>query len=173
MGSDGSIGLDELVALLAPTIGEERAKELARSALDSIGVAGSSCSVHDAIRALENLGKMPGVAASVTRFAQARLLLRDPNATSHRAPSKPTSPPQKIEGPLTRTDLAALLAPTLGQEKSEEIVLGSFQKLGFSLDGVSTAEGLAVLEELATSAGIVGIASRFAKVHLLMRRTKG
>jgi hypothetical protein len=172
MGADASVSLDALVALLAPTLGEERARELARNALDSLGIADSFFSVHDAIRVLERLPQSPGIATSVSHFAQARLALRDTNTNSRRpALSKPT-PPAPKSGSLTRADLAALLAPTLGQEKSDDMVNETLQKLGLSLDPISTADGLAVLEELAKSAGIVGIASRFAKAHLLMRPTK-
>ena len=141
MGSDGSIGLDELVALLAPTTPQRRARsELARSALDLRsewpGALARSTTPSGRSR---TPGRCPASWPGDPVCAGAPSVARSQRHASHRAPSKPTSPPQKIEGSLTRTDLAALLAPTLGQEKSEEIVLGSFQKLRFlarrSLDG--------------------------------------
>jgi hypothetical protein len=172
VGEGASVSLDALVALLAPTHGEERARELARNALDSLGITESFFSVQDAIRVLERLPESPGIAASVSHFALARLALRETNTSSRRPNvSKPT-PPVPKSGSLTRADLAALLAPTLGQEKSDEMIKETLQKLGLSLDPISTEDGLAVLEELAKSAGIAGIASRFAKARLLMRPTK-
>lgn len=172
MGEGASVSLDALVALLAPTLGEERARELARNALDSLGIADSFFSVHDAIRVLEKLPQSPGIATSVSHFAQARLALRDPSPTSRRPTFVKLTAQAPKGGPLARAELAALLAPTLGQEKSDDMVLETLQKLKLPLDAMSTADGLAVLEELAKSSGIVGIASRFAKARLLMRPTK-
>jgi hypothetical protein len=172
MGADASLGLDEVVALLAPALGEERARELTRGALNSLGITTSLLSAQDAIRALETLGQSPGVVGSATRFAKASLALRFTSRPSHMpAVSRPASQSSR-GGPLTRADLVELLAPTLGMEKSEEVLLGTLQQLRLSVDQVSAEDGLAVLEELTKSPGIVGIASRFAKVHLLMRSAK-
>jgi hypothetical protein len=67
---------------------------------------------------------------------------------------------------LTSARLAELLAPTLGWEKSLEVVDAAASRLGLSPNELSVHQGLSVLDELARTPGMVGIAARFARSRL-------
>jgi hypothetical protein len=170
--NDGRYTVDDLVALLAPTLGEERARELVRGALASLSVSEADFAGPDAIRVLELVGRTPGFVGSVSRFALARFTLKDATSSASR-PRSSTSGLRGVKNDaLARHELTDLLAPTLGQEKSDEAVLEVLRKHGFPLDAFSLAQALSVLEALAMSPGLVGVAARFAKAHLLMRAPK-
>jgi hypothetical protein len=62
--------------------------------------------------------------------------------------------------------LAELLAPTLGWEKSSEVVESAALRLGFPPQELRKEQALAVLDELARTPGMVGIAARFARSRL-------
>ena len=64
---------------------------------------------------------------------------------------------------ISREDLALALAPSLGEEKSVEVVLGALGKLGFDAQVLAPAQVDAVLDLLATEPGLVGVAARVAK----------
>ncbi len=64
---------------------------------------------------------------------------------------------------ISREDLALALAPSLGEEKSVEVVLGALAKLGFGEAVLEPAQVDAVLDLLATEQGLVGVAARVAK----------
>ncbi len=167
--SDDLYTLDDLVALLAPTLGEERARELVRGALASLSLSEAAFPSQDAIRVLELIGRSPGFIGSVSRFALARFTLRDATSSAPR-PRSSTSGLRGVKNDaLARHELTDLLAPTLGQEKSEEAVLEVLRMLGIPPDTFSFAQALAVLDALARSEGLVGVAARFAKAHVLMR----
>jgi hypothetical protein len=171
---DGTCTVEELVGMLAPTAGQERAQELVRHAVQLIGVSGNAMTLADGIRVLELLGRTPGVVGSVTRFAQARLRLREASsgapASSKPSASVATLPPK--EAPIGRALLTTLLAQSLGEEKSDELVGESLRKLGFPDDGLTLEQALATLEALTKMGELVGVAARFAKAHLYMRRNR-
>jgi hypothetical protein len=169
---DGHYKFDDLVALLAPTLGEERARELVRGALTTLSVSEDDLASHDAIRAMELIGRTPGFVGSVSRFALARFTLKDATSAAFRPRSSTSGLRSPKNDALARHELTDLLAPTLGQEKSEEAVLEVLRRLGFPLDVFSLNQALSVLEALASSQGLVGVAARFAKAHLLMRAPK-
>ena len=168
---DGLPLLEELVQVLSPTAGQERARELVRSAIELLGVTSNPLSLPDAIRVLELLGRTPGVVGSVTRFARARLTLRAATASFTSAP--PPSTRQPFPAPkdalLRRAELTALLAPSLGDEKSGEVIATTIRKLGYREEDLTLAQALAVLETLTYAGGLVGVAARFAKARLHMR----
>lgn len=62
----------------------------------------------------------------------------------------------------------ALLSGTLGEEKATAIVDEAAQALGYGAS-LNRDQALSVLEHIAQSSGLVGIAARFAKsrVHLV------
>jgi hypothetical protein len=69
--------------------------------------------------------------------------------------------------------LAELLAPTLGWEKSSEVVEAATLRLGFSPQELRKDQALAVLDELTRTPGMVGIAARFARSRLDARGSAG
>lgn len=166
--SDDGYTAGDLVAALAPTLGQERADELVRSALVTLRVTDESFSSRQAERVLELIGRNPGFVGSVARFALARFTLKD----AHRSPSQEraaATPRPARTDVIAHKEVAVLLAPTLGVEKSDEVVLDAIRRLKLPEDGLTHPEGLAVLEQLAETEGLVGVAARFAKAHFLMR----
>lgn len=161
---------EELIDILAPTTGEERARELVRGAVASLGITSEPLTLPNAIRVLEFLSQTSGVVAAVTRFAQARLRLREANLTppSTRSISRQMAR-VSVNDALHRAELTVLLASSLGEEKSDEVVLESLRALHFPEDRFTLEQALGVLERLAASEDLVGVAARFAKAHLLMR----
>lgn len=71
------------------------------------------------------------------------------------------------------TFLVQLLTPAVGPIVAEEKVGAAVRKLRFDSAALSEAEALDVLEDLAQERGIVGAASRFAKVRLVLVWAKG
>src|SRR5579859_7716877 len=59
------------------------------------------------------------------------------------------------------SDLVPLLSPTLGDEKSAEVIGVASRQLGFAAP-FKQEEARAILRALASWAGIVGVAARFA-----------
>lgn len=64
---------------------------------------------------------------------------------------------------ISREDLALALAPSLGEEKSVEVVLAALAKLGFDAAVLEPVQVDAVLDLLAKESGLVGVAARVAK----------
>src|SRR4051794_39413115 len=67
---------------------------------------------------------------------------------------------------VARQEIVALLAPTLGLEKSEEVVVGAMRGLGLPLDAVEQDDVFAILDILGRVAGLIGVAARFARGRL-------
>jgi hypothetical protein len=65
-------------------------------------------------------------------------------------------------------DLLKLLAPALGDAKADEVVRATQEKLACSGDELSYPQLMSVLEQIATTAGIVGVAARFVKSRLIL-----
>jgi hypothetical protein len=69
---------------------------------------------------------------------------------------------QSGSGPGTARAVAAALAPTLGWEKSIEVVTGAARRLGFQEGALGPDERKAILDDLAQEPGIVGVTARYA-----------
>ncbi len=77
-------------------------------------------------------------------------------------------PPTKAGHPAkTRDDLITLLSRSLGEDAARLYVVEAAGDLRLG-DQLAVADALAILEKLAGSPGLVGVAARFAKarVHL-------
>jgi hypothetical protein len=67
---------------------------------------------------------------------------------------------------MRRSQLVGLLAPTLGMEKSEDVISGAAKRLRISLgDELTVAHAAAILDDLAQTGGIVGVVARFVKAR--------
>lgn len=66
-------------------------------------------------------------------------------------------------------ELIALLAHSLGTEKSREVVLFALSDLHISAGRLTAQHAIAVLEATAKVEGIVGVTSRFAKARLILQ----
>lgn len=85
-----------------------------------------------------------------------------------KAPEKaPEKLPKKVPETLrVAADLAALIAPNVGNEKASSAVDAAVRKLGYQATGLNQDQALSVLETIAQEPGLVGIAARFAKSRL-------
>jgi hypothetical protein len=67
---------------------------------------------------------------------------------------------------MRRSQLVGLLAPTLGLEKSEEVVTAAVRRLRLGVsDELTVAQALAILDDLTQTPGIVGVVARFVKAR--------
>lgn len=83
-----------------------------------------------------------------------------------------TDPPHTgPTGPVSIPELVAFFSPSVGEEKAQETVHATLVK--HQLAGkakLDRHEALGVLDSLALEDGIVGVAARFAKARILLRR---
>jgi hypothetical protein len=103
---------------------------------------------------------MGGPAAAVARLVRAR----GPFAANANRGSLPSLSAVVL---VSRSDLADLLAPSLGNEASETLVAKFSERVGFPVKG-DRDTALKVLELMACESGVVGVAARFAKVKLIL-----
>jgi hypothetical protein len=68
---------------------------------------------------------------------------------------------QGATGTMTRA-VAAMLAPTLGWERSVEVVSGAIRRLGLKDESADIEDRRTILEDLALEQGIVGVTARYA-----------
>ena len=66
------------------------------------------------------------------------------------------------ERPVTKEDVAVLLASALGQDKSDEVVSTAARALGFVRGNFSGEEIRAIFDQLVKAEGLVGVVARFA-----------
>jgi hypothetical protein len=176
----GLIRLSDLASRLAPALGEGRSAEVVVSAARAAGLMAPTLSVRDALLLLDTLARAPGIVGTAARYARQRFDSEQP-VDEVDEPQSPSSRP-KIPRPHGRIDAAQpaifpflaivrWFVPSLGDERVREEVLASMQRVSLSPDaGLTQAEALAVLEDLAASPGVVGATARFAKAHLLLRK---
>src|SRR5262249_55810858 len=85
------------------------------------------------------------------------------------APRRSTLPPPPLStsrpalNRVTLSDLAGLLAHTVGQEKSEEAIAAAASRLGVPAETPARAEAIAVVEERSKQPGVMGIRARFTR----------
>jgi hypothetical protein len=76
------------------------------------------------------------------------------------------TPPSLLKRSIKRSQLVGLLAPTLGHEKSDALVVAAARELGISLGHeVRIEHVLAILDRLGTMEGLVGVAARFVRAR--------
>ena len=172
------VTLADLAAMLAPTLGQEKSEELLRGAAAELGLAGPSLEPRHALALVERLGALPGMVGVAARFVRTRYLEKA-RASSSRAPSlgrppTPTAllPPSPVatamRATVTRHALAHLLAPSLGEEKGDELVAATARRLSFGVEAFEKAQALAIFDALSEMPGIVGVAARFSKARVVL-----
>ena|SRR5579859_895773 len=179
MSSGERTTLAEVVALLAPTLGQEKSEEVVGETARSLGILGDEFTVSKALAVLDALGKWSGMVGVAARFARTRFEGRPhEGAVVDEAPvssggtrreAKPSSgrmpaAPHRVD----RKQIVNLLAPTLGDEKSEEVVVAALSRRQLPLDTLDQKQALIVLEDLAAQHGLVGVTARFAKARLIL-----
>jgi hypothetical protein len=69
---------------------------------------------------------------------------------------------ERSDRTISKDELTKLLAPSLGQEKSEEVVVTTARSLGFSPPYFSATEVRALFDRLSRVEGLIGVVARFA-----------
>ncbi len=64
--------------------------------------------------------------------------------------------------PISKDDVAVLLASALGQHKSDELVTATASALGLTRASYSASDIRGIFDELAKTEGLVGVVARFA-----------
>jgi hypothetical protein len=73
--------------------------------------------------------------------------------------------------PLRIDELVAFFTSSVGEEKAREAVGAVLSRMHLAhKNELNRAEALSVLDEIATTPGIVGVAARFAKARILLRK---
>ena len=79
LGNDGSSAmLEQMVSLLAPSLGEERSRDAIAAAAEQLGVKVPQCTRENALAILESLSTDAGLIGIVARLAKAQLRLANP-----------------------------------------------------------------------------------------------
>jgi hypothetical protein len=79
----------------------------------------------------------------------------------------------RSEEVVTARSIAALLAPTLGWEKSSDMIAVVMRRLGMRDGALTAAQGYAILDELADEPGIAGVTARFVRTRADFGRRLG
>ena len=154
------VEVSEIVALLSPTLGQEKSRDVVEQALRQLGVGDGDVPPRTATAVLDLLAPTPGLIGVAARFARLRGPFQGPSSIAPPAPG-----PSAARRPCP--DIVSLLAQSLGQEKSVEVVTAACQKLGlWNREDESTA--ILVLDELARAPGPVGVVARFVKMRLMV-----
>jgi hypothetical protein len=67
-----------------------------------------------------------------------------------------------VDRPITRQDIAVLLAPALGQDKSDEVVASAAREAGITRTSYLSDDIRVIFERLVKAEGLVGVVGRFA-----------
>jgi hypothetical protein len=162
---------ESLARRLAPVLGDEGADAAVREAVRQLGYLEKSLRLEEQVKVLDWLSTRPGLIGTAARRARHGLELRQntPRRPSVVQPGRiPTPPP----GPHTidGSELVAVLARTLGDEKARETFDAECKRLSLSSTRLSLASALSLLDDLAAIGGLVAVTARFAKARLALRK---
>jgi hypothetical protein len=165
--SDERIRRSRAVELLAATLGEARALALWEETLNHLGLPDSDSLLRaHVLAAFDAISAAPGIVGVAGRYARLRLdHVNQPPPSSARSSTTPlsaTAEPAK--------DLLGLLAPSVGEEKAKEAILQAAKALGLSSTDLTRPEALQILDVMAKSPGLLGVAARFGKARFLLRQ---
>ena len=165
----GPLSAGELVAVLAPTLGQERSREAIVRAARELGIDGDGFGWSEGIAILDRLAKGVGLLALAARIARDRMAAQGPSPEREAEASPEVALCEAAPGSGPRVSVARLvsqLAPALGQEKSEQLVGDALRALGFGGGELSLEQALSTLDQLGTTPGIIGVTARFARARL-------
>jgi len=179
-GRNEPVRFDHLIELLAPAIGKEKSEDLISSSARALNYATDQLNLEQAIEILTALGAHAGIVGVSARFAKTRLMIPHRKQDKLRSVEQSLAPLAEMASPLRSAattldsgELIALLANSLGTEKSREVVGVSLSQLGFRAGTLDAQQARQVLDLMAESEGIVGVASRFAQSRLSLRFKPG
>jgi hypothetical protein len=187
----------DVASLLAGALGWEKSLQLVVDVARTMRFREEALQYQESIAILEQLGREQGIVGVAARFARARTDAPAAKASQARAPlveaaqaARPTeAPPASVVGSreaihvgpvgpglpprpgpvLSARTLAELLAHTLGLEKAEEALQASARRLALPPDKLDREQAARVFDDLSQKDGLVGIAARFAKAHMLLK----
>jgi hypothetical protein len=147
-----------LTSLMAASVGAPRAQEIVGETLLQLGIAASGFDAETARLVLGRIGEQAGLVGITARVAMSRIELASRTSSSHPAQDKKKRPLSFVAG---------LISATVGEEKAEQIVETTAGSMGLKRN-VDIDEALKLLESIARTSGVVGVAARFAKgrIHL-------
>ena len=155
--------MSQVVALLAPTLGKEKARETVQQAIRRLSIDDNSSNQEDAKRIVQELLSFGGAIASAAKFADSRL--PEVNVVNQVAMNlvKETSNSNQI--PLDT--LVGLFARALGDAKAKELITttATAARVRFPCTNL---EAQKLLDLIATQPGLIGITARFAKARILL-----
>ena len=112
----------QLVVLLSPTLGRERARELVGSTARSLGLSPDRLDAMDADRILSAISTHGGLVGVAARVARQRLPKPSPAGPVSTPASSEQVGVSRAQPDVSVQDLVDLLSPTLGPDKSSSVV---------------------------------------------------
>ena len=171
MSSDSPISSEHVAVLLASALGQDKSDEIVATTVRALGITRATYTGEDVRAIFERLAKSEGLVGVVARFAVSR---GDVEKLAVRADALAPPSHRSVGGPVPETlpptvDIMHLLAPALGTEKARDAIEAAAARRGVDTSkGLSHAVALAVLDEMTTVEGIVGVVARFAKARFLL-----
>lgn len=160
---------DEAIGLLAPALGEEKARATVDGAARVLGLGTSEWSSAQFRGVFAHIAQEPGLVGITARVVARRLRhSSDVHATTgaHAAPLAATNGQRAVETAAKPVEaIADILAQSLGAETATREVERAAKALGYG-DMIHFSHALKILEHLTREPGLVGIAAQFAKTRL-------
>ncbi len=166
--------LAALISMLAPAVGNERARAAIQAAFIALSIFEDSVDEEGALRVFAHLQSAGGLTAIAARRAAATLTAKEeqpaarPSAPQITAAPEPAARASGAATVVSRADLVDLLAHAVGRAEATAAIERAASALGFGAAG-SAADAQRVLEAIANEPGLVGITARFAKARLALR----
>ena len=150
---------DEVIALLAPALGEATATTAIDQAVASVRLpAQGGWSAPQRRAVLEHVAGQPGLIGITARVVLRRDRIgAEPSAASAPGPTRGGTKPWEA--------IADLLVPALGGDGARAAVERAIHELSLGRE-LTSDEALRVLDRVGLQPGVVGIAARFSKTRL-------
>lgn len=173
-----TVSLAELVTMLAPALGHEHSQQLVETVAKQLNQSGPLLTLAQAVELLQALRASDGdkgLISVAARMTQSRLEARrrkvvstSPSSSSAVAAfaartSRPSVPAAATR--FTEADVVSLLGPTLGDQRSQDLVRDLVKLLGLELP-MPQADVTRLLEALELQPGLVSVVARFARARL-------
>lgn len=172
------VSLAELVTMLTPALGHEHSQQLVDTVAKQLHQAGPLLSLAQAgelLQALRASDGDNGLVSVAARMTQSRLEARQRKvvsgspsngsgvATFAARPARRSAPANARH--FTEADVVSLLGPTLGDQRSQDLVRDLIKQLSIELPMLRT-DVTRLLELLEHQPGIVSVVARFARARL-------
>jgi hypothetical protein len=177
--SSSLLTVRSLIEMLASSLGWEKSAEVVDAAVARLKYPPVLITPAQASDVLAELAKVPGMVGVTARFARTRMGLAGPTPPSTNRTSSLGSPTSNDNAPpassrknaarsIFMAEVVKLIAGSVGDERAEEAVLDAVRRLRLPSRALSRNQTLAVFDDLASRAGPVGTAARFAKARAIL-----